>query len=278
MEKLFNFADLYLSRRLELTEGLSSAAFVETRAKTYPHSNAGWTRIGGTLVMFDGIDSPITQTFGLGLFQEPTPHDFEELEAYYFERSSAINHEVSPHTDPLTLSLLNNWNYQPIELTNLLYVPLQRGQKLGTSWNESLTVKICSPQDIPVWTDTIVQGWSEFQEFQPFLAELGQVNAQRKDCILFLATLTERPIAAGMLSIHDGVALLAGASTVPSGRRQGAQLALLESRLNYALEQGCDLAMMGAAPGSASQRNAERNGFKIASTRIKWNKPFKDKK
>jgi hypothetical protein len=28
---------------------------------------------------------------------------------------------------------------------------------------------------------------------------------------------------------------------------------------------------MGAAPGSASQRNAERQGFRIAYTRIKWN-------
>jgi hypothetical protein len=28
--------------------------------------------------------------------------------------------------------------------------------------------------------------------------------------------------------------------------------------------------MMGAQPGSASQRNAERHGFRIAYTRIKW--------
>jgi hypothetical protein len=27
---------------------------------------------------------------------------------------------------------------------------------------------------------------------------------------------------------------------------------------------------MGAQPGSGSQRNAERNGFRIAYTRIKW--------
>ena len=70
--------------------------------------------------------------------------------------------------------------------------------------------------------------------------------------------------------IHDGVALLAGASTIPEGRQQGAQLALLESRLRHAAEKGCDIAMMCAAPGSASQRNAERQGFRIAYTRIKW--------
>ena len=65
-------------------------------------------------------------------------------------------------------------------------------------------------------------------------------------------------------------ALLAGASTVPEGRRNGAQLALLDTRLHTAASQGCNLAMMVAAPGSASQRNAERNGFRVAYTRTKW--------
>jgi len=36
------------------------------------------------------------------------------------------------------------------------------------------------------------------------------------------------------------------------------------------MENGCDIAMMRALPGSASQRNAERQGFRIAYTRIKW--------
>lgn len=73
------------------------------------------------------------------------------------------------------------------------------------------------------------------------------------------------PLAAPAL-----VALLGGACTIPAARKQGAQLALLESRLRYGAEQGCDLAMMCALPGSASQRNAERHGFRIAYTRIKW--------
>jgi hypothetical protein len=77
-------------------------------------------------------------------------------------------------------------------------------------------------------------------------------------------------VAAGGMSIHDGVALLAGASTIPEWRHRGAQGALLQSRLDYAVQAGCDLAMIGAEPGSASQRNAERQGFRIAYTRIKW--------
>jgi predicted acetyltransferase len=66
------------------------------------------------------------------------------------------------------------------------------------------------------------------------------------------------------------VALLAGACTIPEYRNRGAQRALLQARLRYGAERGCDLAMMVAAPGSASQRNAERQGFRIAYTRTKW--------
>jgi hypothetical protein len=102
------------------------------------------------------------------------------------------------------------------------------------------------------------------------IMELGQITAKKTDGLAFLAELDGQPIAAGAMSIHEGVALLAGASTIPEGRKQGAQLALLESRLRYAAVNGCDLAMMCALPGSASQRNAERQGFRIAYTRIKW--------
>jgi hypothetical protein len=47
-------------------------------------------------------------------------------------------------------------------------------------------------------------------------------------------------------------------------------LALLDARLRYAAAKGCKIAMMGALPGSQSQRNAEKQGFRIAYTRIKW--------
>ena len=90
------------------------------------------------------------------------------------------------------------------------------------------------------------------------------------DRTYFIVEQDGRSIAAGALTIVDGVAHLAGASTIPEGRKRGAQLALLEYRLRHAAAAGCDLAVMGALPGSGSQRNAERHGFRIAYTRIKW--------
>jgi GNAT superfamily N-acetyltransferase len=77
-------------------------------------------------------------------------------------------------------------------------------------------------------------------------------------------------VATAGLVIRDRVALLAGGSTIPEARGQGAQSAALSARLRHAEDSGCDLAMMVAEPGSASQRNAERHGFRIAYTRTKW--------
>jgi len=57
---------------------------------------------------------------------------------------------------------------------------------------------------------------------------------------------------------------------VPELRRLGLQSALMQERLRYAFSRNCDIAMMVAEPGSDSQRNAEREGFRIAYTRTKW--------
>ena len=101
----------------------------------------------------------------------------------------------------------------------------------------------------------------------------GRIIAASDDGWPFLGELDGQIAATGALILHEGVGLLAGASTMPDARRRGVQAALLAARLRHAADHGCDLAMMGAQPGSASQRNAERNGFRIAYTRIKWRKP-----
>jgi GNAT superfamily N-acetyltransferase len=131
-------------------------------------------------------------------------------------------------------------------------------------------VRVIDPGEHELWAQTAARGWSEFEELSDFMLGLSRISAKRTDALSFLAELDGRAVATGALSICEGVALLAGASTVPEARRRGAQLALLDARLGYAAEQGCDLAMMCAQPGSASQRNAERQGFRIAYTRIKW--------
>jgi len=265
----YPFADLALARRLERTEAHGNAAFVEARAQAFPDSGAKWIDVDGTYAMFDGPTSPISQTFGLGMFHPLTAERLDRIETFFKERGADVFHEVSPLADPTTFALLNERGYRPIEFTSVLFRPINPDVVLSASPNRNVKVRVTSENEKALWSDVAFEGWSEFTELSDFLRDMGKVHACSRSPS-FLAELDDQPIATGMLTIHEGVALLAGASTIPTARRQGAQLALLEARLRYGAEQGCDIAMMAALPGSASQRNAERHGFRIAYTRIKW--------
>lgn len=263
------FADKDLAQKLERTEASSNAAFVEARARLQPESGATWIEVAGAYAMFDGVGSPLTQTFGLGVFETPTHEDLEQLEAFFIERGADVFHEISPMADPSLLTLLNERGYQPVELSSVLYRSIEMENSLPI--NPRIKTRIVTADEAELWAATAAKGWStEAPGLEDFMMGIGRINANSQAAVPFLAELDGKPIAAANFSIQSDVALLAGASTVPEGRRQGAQLALLNARLQHAAEQGCTVAMMGALPGSQSQRNAEKHRFRIAYTRIKW--------
>ncbi|HEX6096584.1 MAG TPA: GNAT family N-acetyltransferase [Thermoanaerobaculia bacterium] len=262
----YPLSDVNLSRRLERCEARTNASMIESRARLQPDLGAAWIDVNGTYAMFDGLQSPLTQTFGFGLYSEPAEEDLARLEEFFTSRGAAVFHEVSAMAPPETLQVLGRRGYRPVELTSVLYQPIVPREP-GES---RVTTRIIGPGEEGLWSATTAEGWSEVPELAGFLQDLGRVTASARDTLAFLAEIDGRPVGAGALAIHDGIALLAGASTIPTARKQGAQKALLEARLRHAAGQGCDLAMMGAAPGSPSQRNAERQGFRIAYTRIKW--------
>lgn len=276
-EPSFPFADLELSRRLEHAEALSNSRFVDARARLVPDCGATWVEVAGARVMFDGPASPMTQTFGLGLFQPTTAADLDAIEAFYAERASPVLHEVSPLADAGLPALLSERGYRPFEFSSVLYQSIARLTPRAISDPDVArdfsraepVVRLIERGEEELYARTSAAGWAEFG-VSDFVLEIGRVSGEVEGLRLFLAELDGKPIAAGALALCDGVAHLAGASTMPDGRKRGAQLALLGHRLRYAAAHGCDVALMAALPGSSSQRNAERNGFRIAYTRIKW--------
>jgi len=264
------FTDHSLACRLERAEAVANARFVEARASLASDSGAEWVEVAGAYAMYDGPRSPCTQTFGLGLFQIPTSVQMDELEAFFAQRAAPVFHEVCPLADKALLPLLNARGYKPVELSNVMFMELRNRDSGVPVRNENLHVRIAGIDERELWARTAAEGWRELGEFAELILDLMRVNAYRRDSDCFLVELEGKPIATGGLAIHDGIALFAGASTVPEWRRRGAQQLLFESRCQYALEAACDLAMVCAEPGSSSQRNAERHGFRVAYTRTKW--------
>jgi GNAT superfamily N-acetyltransferase len=262
------FSDLSLSRRLERAEARACVEFAEAHRRLYPASGAGWIEYAGAYAAFNGVDSPITQSFGLGIFEELTPATLDGMERFFLDRAAPVFHEVSPLAGVAALDLLCARSYRPIEISNVLYRPVEHPAAEPQS---HIRVRVVGPEDAQLWTNISVRGWAhEHPELLDTLLQLGAIISARPQSPCFLAEIDGQPGAAGVLSMHDKVALFGGASTIPELRRRGLQAALLRERMLYAFDHGCDLAMMVAVPGSNSQRNAERKGFRIAYTRTKW--------
>ncbi|HEV7642697.1 MAG TPA: hypothetical protein VGO50_02035 [Pyrinomonadaceae bacterium] len=266
-----NYIDREFSQKLERTEARANAGFVDSRAQLYPESGAQWIEVAGAYAMFDGVESPCTQTFGLGLFDEIGDAELEQIEMFFTSRSAPVFHEVSPMADPSLLSLLNARGYQPLELSNVLFQPLEPGVINSAPINGQISTRIVAGDEIDMWAATSAGGWAtEADGLSDFMLTFGRIGANSAGASPFLAEYDGKAIAAGMLLMYGEVAILAGASTIPEGRNLGAQNALLRSRLTFAAEHGCTLAMMVTAPGSQSQKNAQKNNFRIAYTRTKW--------
>ncbi|RTQ46886.1 GNAT family N-acetyltransferase [Hymenobacter gummosus] len=264
------FADYALAQRLERTEAQTNAACVEARARLQPAVGATWREVAGAYALFDGPESPLTQTFGLGMFGAVGAAELTELEAFFAAQAAPVAHEICPLGDEALPPRLAARGYQPVEYTNVLYRALEADYAPAAASNPLLRTRRIGAGEEGRWAQTAA-GWStEMPGLEAFMLDFGQITAHSAGAEPFLAELRGQPVAAGGLFIFDGVALLAGASTVPAARRQGAQLALLDARLHHAAARGCTVAMMGARPGSQSQRNAEKQGFRVAYTRTKW--------
>lgn len=218
--------------------------------------------------MFDGVGSPITQTFGLGTFSDATESQLAALEAFFVERGAEVAHEVATTSDMTLLSLLSARGYRPIEWSAVLCRPASLPYEI----DNTLSVRRIERAEIALWADVAARGWGETPELEAFVRGFGEVSVSAVDTHAFVVEHNGVAMAAGSLHLHGGVALMAGASTVPAHRGKGAQAALLQARLAYAKSHGCDLAMMVAAPGSGSQRNAQRAGFQVAYSRVKFAK------
>lgn len=270
------FADRELAQRLERAEAISSARFVEARQVVSPGCGAEWRDFGGTYAMFDGPDSPLTQTFGLGLFGAVSEATLDEIEEFFRARGAAANHEVSPLAGVEVFAALASRGYRPVEFTSVLYRPIgSEAAPVSAGAATGITVRAIAAEEAGLWARISAEGWADAApELYEFLLAIGSVVARKPDSRSWLGYLRGEPVAAASLSLCGPVAHLAGASTLPKARGNGAQLALLAARLQDAAAAGCTIALMGALPGSASQRNAERHGFRIAYTRQKWQRGF----
>jgi GNAT superfamily N-acetyltransferase len=262
------FMDFELARRLEMAESFAGRACAEAALRLRPELPVAVEEIAGGVAVFAGADSPVTQAVGVGLNGPVSDADLDRLEEFYTSRGAPVSLEICPLVDLSLYEALAKRGYHLREVSNVLVRLMTPGESFAPP-AEGVVVRPAAPHEEQLWALAVAQGFAEHFPVTQSILDVMVGFFHRVDACCFLA-LVGREVAGGaVVSANDGVGGLFGASTLPAFRRRGVQTALLAARLAWACGRDCNVAVSIAQPGSISQRNIERFGFRVAYTRTK---------
>ena len=136
-----------------------------------------------------------------------------------------------------------------------------------------MTVEPLAEADRALCAELLCAGFFGPGKHPPAHRAVFEILVRRPDAAFFLARIAGRPAGAGGIGLCKDAAKLFGAATLPEFRRLGVQRALIAARFAWAVERGASLVAVTTEPGSPSQRNMERLGFKVAYTRLLLQRP-----
>jgi GNAT superfamily N-acetyltransferase len=252
------FADTALARRIETAEAAIA------RGCTVSQPGAAWLEAGGGIALFQGAASPLTQAVGMGLTGPVTASELDGVETFFRSRGARISIDFCPLADSGLLELLAGRGYRPAEFNNVLIKPLA-----GTEITFTPQARPAVTGEQELWAQTAGHGFFEQAELTGEEMDVGRAIFSMPGALCYFATTESGETAGGAaLAVNGGLATLFADSVIAPFRRRGLHRALIAARLNEALALGCDLATASTLPGSASQRNFERAGFRIVYTKV----------
>ena len=168
------------------------------------------------------------------------------------------------HQTPLVETALLELGFKVQRHSSTLYAVPER---LEVEPASGVTVsELAAGEAVEMFDDVLSAGYGFTDPNQRRLLQLENEDSSVRRYLGFVDGI---PAAAAALTVHDEIAYLAGAATIPTARGRGAQTALIRRRLNDAA--ACSsLLVVTTATGSQSQLNLERSGFGLAQIKTVW--------
>jgi GNAT superfamily N-acetyltransferase len=229
--------------------------------------------IAGGVAAFARPGSPLDKVAGVGFAGPLDERALGEVEAAYAERETPVRFELSTLGEPSIPALLTRRGYVLEGHEHVLGRSLPAGPAPA---HLDLQVVLSPSNELTLWLDTVMEGFehpdqqgvASSESYPRDLVEATLRDMDGCDGLLRYLAWRRGSVAGGAsLRLHDGVAILCGAATLPAHRRRGVQTALLAARLEEAGGKGGDLAVVTTQPGSKSQENAQKQGFALLYAR-----------
>jgi len=269
------FTTASLAARIERAE-CGSLKELAAAASARPGAEVFFRELGGGVATFLAPGSPANKLFGLGFSPLPAVEALAAVEDAFAAREAPLLAEVSSLANPAVGKLLTSRGYELIGFENVLGLSLRDGN-VEADLDPSIQIIPVGSGDSQPWMEAVTTGFLNPDTFDgppsheaPTREELERVLGETFAAASFERILARRngSVAGGAsLRLQDGIALLAGAATVPEHRRRGVQTAMLRYRLQEAARRGCDVAAVTTQPGSKSTDNVQRFGFAVLYVR-----------
>jgi GNAT superfamily N-acetyltransferase len=263
-QQLSDFVDLEFARRLEMAETILPDC-VEALRRYDPTGPNAAAEVAGGVAFFGGVDYPANQMVGMGLYGEVTADDMDRVEHFFRSRGVASTIVVSPLADMSLPTLLGERGYRIAEFNSVLIRRINAEEPFIPP--AGIVIERVTPQTVSPWMHAIAKGFS--QEITVAEGVFGSFAAL-PGALAFLARIDGEVVGGcgGRVIPEARIAALFGTATLPEFRQRGVQSALIALRLHEAAKAGCEYAVVSTNPGSGSQRNMERRGFRVAYTKV----------
>jgi len=262
------FVDKALARRLEACEEMPQVLYARVFQKTRPAIGAADEEICGGHMIFAGLGSPIGRATGAGFDQPLLAKDLDRVEEFYRSHKAPSQVDLCPLHDAAVFEMFKERGYGIAELNNVLYRKLDAKEAFPAA-PAGCEIRRGAAEEADTLS-AIVEG-AFFPDGAPeayrgLIAPLYQMEG----AVTFVATVENKMVAcgAGLVIPEHRVFAVCGAGTLAEFRGRGLQTALLRARLAAAAEAGCEYAVVVTQGGSASQRNCERLGFRVAYSKV----------
>lgn len=255
------------ARRMEAAEEYGALCYAQAVKPDHPEWGVHWEEFLGGHLVFVARRSVVGRAHGLGFAGAVMPEDIQHVEDFYFRHEADAQVDVCPYADPSLFESLNQRGFQVAEFNQTLARWIMPNEGFPAVC-PGIEVRRITKAEGPEWSDVLARVFFADQAAQFggfFLPWVSFANAM---CLGAFIDGKMVGGAAGLVVPQHRMAGLFGAATLPEFRGRGIQSAFLQERLRIAQQAGCDLAVTLTMPGTSSQRNAERAGFRTAYTKV----------
>ena len=253
-------SNLALATRLEKAAAQLGYDAIPAHRGLFTVSMAEAIPAGSGVAVFLNEDSPLTQVRGAGMEE----FSLDKVEEFYAERMAPVSFTLTPFADPALFTNLSRRGYELGTFENVLVRSVSEADILADP-------DISTAEDSTEWGRLMAEAFFGFAT--PMGVDLGQTLFALPTCRNLIVRAGAEPAAGAQLDIREGLGILQCDGTLARFRGEGLQTKLIRLRLSMAAQAGCDLVTADTAPGSQSQRNYERQGFRVAYTKMTLIKP-----